>query len=61
MYYLSSPEGLRFAEIANEMTERIGLLGPNPLALPLNTLLNEKKSSFIPQNVYHPQTRPMKA
>ena len=34
MYYLSSSDGLRFAEIANEMTKQIRLLGPNPLALP---------------------------
>ena len=34
MYYLSSSEGLRFAQIANEMTERIRQLGPNPLAIP---------------------------
>jgi len=34
MYYLSSSEGSRFAEIANEMTERIRQLGPNPLTIP---------------------------
>jgi len=34
MYYLSSSEGKRFAEIANEMTERIRQLGPSPLAVP---------------------------
>lgn len=34
MYYLSSSEGLRFAQIANEMTERIRQLGPSPLAVP---------------------------
>jgi len=32
MYFLSSAEGARFAEIATEMTERIRALGPNPLA-----------------------------
>jgi F420-non-reducing hydrogenase iron-sulfur subunit len=31
MYFLSSAEGARFAEIATEMTERIRVLGPNPL------------------------------
>lgn len=31
MYYLSSAEGARFAQIATEMTERIRRLGPNPL------------------------------
>jgi F420-non-reducing hydrogenase iron-sulfur subunit len=30
-YNLSSSEGPRFAEIAQEMTERIRTLGPNPL------------------------------
>jgi coenzyme F420-reducing hydrogenase delta subunit len=31
MYFLSSAEGARFAEIATEMTERALRLGPNPL------------------------------
>jgi F420-non-reducing hydrogenase iron-sulfur subunit len=31
MYFLSSAEGARWAEIAAEMTERIYKLGPNPL------------------------------
>lgn len=31
MYNLSSAQGSRFAQIANEMTERIKSLGPNPL------------------------------
>jgi F420-non-reducing hydrogenase iron-sulfur subunit len=31
MYFLSSAEGARFAEIATEMTERIREMGPNPL------------------------------
>ncbi len=31
MYFLSSAEGARFAEIATEMTGRIQALGPNPL------------------------------
>jgi coenzyme F420-reducing hydrogenase delta subunit len=31
MYFLSSAEGIRFAEIAAEMTERARQLGPNPL------------------------------
>lgn len=31
MYYLSSAEGGRFAQIANGMTERMRRLSPNPL------------------------------
>jgi F420-non-reducing hydrogenase iron-sulfur subunit len=31
MFFLSSAEGVRFAEIATEMTERARQLGPNPL------------------------------
>jgi coenzyme F420-reducing hydrogenase delta subunit len=31
IYFLSSAEGVRFAEIAAEMTERARQLGPNPL------------------------------
>jgi len=31
MFFLSSAEGIRFAEIATEMTERARQLGPNPL------------------------------
>jgi len=31
MYFLSSAEGARWAEIATEMTRRIRELGPNPL------------------------------
>lgn len=31
MYYMSSAEGARFAEVASEMTEKIKNLGPNPL------------------------------
>ncbi len=31
MFFLSSAEGLKFAEIATEMTERARRLGPNPL------------------------------
>lgn len=31
MYFLSSAEGVRFAEIATGMTERVRELGPNPL------------------------------
>jgi coenzyme F420-reducing hydrogenase delta subunit len=31
MHFLSSAEGVRFAEIATEMTERARRLGPNPL------------------------------
>lgn len=31
MFFLSSAEGARFAELCREMTERIRNLGPNPL------------------------------
>jgi hypothetical protein len=31
MFFLSSAEGVRFAAIAAEMTERARALGPNPL------------------------------
>jgi len=31
MYFLSSAEGARFAQIATEMTERVRELGPNPI------------------------------
>lgn len=31
MFFLSSAEGARWAEIATQMTERIRALGPNPL------------------------------
>ncbi|UCC78173.1 MAG: hydrogenase iron-sulfur subunit [Anaerolineales bacterium] len=31
MYFLSSAEGVRWAQITTEMTERIRELGPNPL------------------------------
>ena len=31
MFFLSSAEGVRFAEVATEMTERARRLGPNPL------------------------------
>jgi len=31
MFFLSSAEGVRFAEIATEMTDRARRLGPNPL------------------------------
>lgn len=31
MFFLSSAEGVRWAEIATEMTQRIKALGPSPL------------------------------
>jgi F420-non-reducing hydrogenase iron-sulfur subunit len=31
MFFLSSAEGMRWAEIVSEMTERVRALGPNPL------------------------------
>jgi coenzyme F420-reducing hydrogenase delta subunit len=33
MFFLSSAEGVRFAEIATQMTERARQLGPNPLKI----------------------------
>jgi F420-non-reducing hydrogenase iron-sulfur subunit len=33
MYFLSSAEGARFAEIASTMTDRARSLGPNPLKI----------------------------
>lgn len=33
MYNLSSSEGPRFAQFANEMTERIREMGPNPIKI----------------------------
>ena len=49
MYFLSSAEGARFAEIATEMTERIRELGPNPLRLEVGNLKLEGQS-----NIQHP-------
>ncbi len=40
MYNLSSADGVRFAEISNEMSERITQLGPSPLR-PVDKQLNE--------------------
>lgn len=31
MFFMSSAEGARFAEVAKEMTERITELGPSPI------------------------------
>jgi F420-non-reducing hydrogenase iron-sulfur subunit len=44
MFFLSSAEGVRFAEIASEMTERARRLGPNPLK-------NGESGSFMPMEV----------
>ena len=33
MFFISSAEGARWAEIVTEMTERIRQLGPNPLRI----------------------------
>jgi coenzyme F420-reducing hydrogenase delta subunit len=44
MYFLSSAEGARFAELATEMTERIRRLGPNPL------VVEEKRYGGTPPN-----------
>ncbi len=38
MYNLSSSDGPRFAEIADEMTEKIQSLGPNPIKLALKKI-----------------------
>jgi F420-non-reducing hydrogenase iron-sulfur subunit len=38
MYNLSSSDGPRFAEIADEMTEKILSLGPNPIKLALKKI-----------------------
>jgi F420-non-reducing hydrogenase iron-sulfur subunit len=38
MYNLSSSDGPRFAEIADEMTDKILSLGPNPIKLALNKI-----------------------
>jgi coenzyme F420-reducing hydrogenase delta subunit len=35
MFFLSSAEGIRFAEIATEMVDRARQLGPNPLRIDL--------------------------
>jgi F420-non-reducing hydrogenase iron-sulfur subunit len=43
MFFLSSAEGIRFAEIAAEMTERARQLGPN--------LLRNGKSTEQPREV----------
>lgn len=46
MFFLSSSEGARFAEICREMTERIRRLGPNPLGkLREKTLPSTKEES----------------
>jgi F420-non-reducing hydrogenase iron-sulfur subunit len=44
MFFLSSAEGVRFAEIATEMTERARRLGPNPLK-------NREFELFMPMEV----------
>ena len=44
MYFLSSAEGVRFAEIATEMTERARQLGPNPLNKDTTSKNTEKVS-----------------
>ena len=44
MFFLSSAEGVRFAEIATEMTERARRLGPN-------SLKNGEIEPFMPMEV----------
>jgi len=41
MYNMSAAQGPRFVEIANEMTERIKKLGPNPIKLAAPTKSKE--------------------
>ncbi len=42
MFFLSSSEGARFAEIATEMTERARRLGPSPLRQPRPMQMEDK-------------------
>ena len=43
MFFLSSAEGARWAEIATQMTERVLKLGPNPLK-------NDHQQAIEPDN-----------
>jgi len=43
MYNMSAAQGPRFVEIANEMTERIKKLGPNPIKLFVTTTSEKKE------------------
>ena len=52
MYNMSAAQGPRFVEIANEMTERIKKLGPNPIKLSALTkseegAQKEKEACFV--------------
>jgi len=52
MYNMSAAQGPRFVEIANEMTERIKKLGPNPIKLAAPTkseegAQKEKEACFV--------------
>ena len=52
MYNMSAAQGPRFVEIANEMTERIKKLGPNPIKLFAATkseegVQKEKEECFV--------------
>ena len=52
MYNMSAAQGPRFVEIANEMTERIKKLGPNPIKLSAPTkseegAQKEKEECFV--------------
>jgi F420-non-reducing hydrogenase iron-sulfur subunit len=52
MYNMSAAQGPRFVEIANEMTERIKKLGPNPVKhsappKPEEGAQKEKEASFV--------------
>lgn len=52
MYNMSAAQGPRFVEIANEMTERIKKLGPNPVKLsaptkPEEGTQKEKEACFV--------------
>ncbi len=43
MFNMSSAMAAEFAARAKEMAERIGMLGPNPLRTPKNTLKKDKR------------------
>lgn len=47
MFNLSSAMGLRFAEIATKMTERIQTLGPNPIKLKRKALMAAKENRVV--------------
>ena len=57
MYYLSSADGIRFAQLAHEMNDRIKQLGQNPLTVSNNNkskniLALWKKNRFLYRKVF---------